>query len=90
MDYGVSEKALNAVYRWYAFWSGQGAVSPQGRPTSVCTRLPAARFIKGSAPAKKLVSEGSLAGLATEAAHHVEMGAAEAAQFLIAYLKSPN
>lgn len=34
------------------------------RPTSVCTRPPTARFFRGSAPAKALVSEASLAGSA--------------------------
>jgi len=32
------------------------------RPTSGCTRLPTARFIKGSAPTTTLLIEGSLAG----------------------------
>jgi hypothetical protein len=32
------------------------------RPTSACTRPPTARFFKGSAPAKALVSGSSLAG----------------------------
>jgi hypothetical protein len=32
------------------------------RPTSACTRPPTALFFKGSAPAKALVGEASLAG----------------------------
>jgi len=33
----------------------------KGRPTSVCTRQPTARFFKGYAPTKMPLVEGSLA-----------------------------